>query len=99
MFYCFDLLWLNGESFMNLPLSVRLEKLKKIVTPIDNRVEFVQSKYFTPKMDKEIEEFLQISKQDNCEGLIAKCPESVYECTRASTWLKLKLIILNLEIR
>ena len=84
--YCvFDLLQLNGKDTTSLPLIDRKELLKQII-PTDNPV----IKY----SDHIIENgkyFLQVSKEKDLEGIMAKRMDSKYYPGRRTTdWLKIK---------
>lgn len=83
IYYVFDLLWLNGESLMHLPLLERKALLKKII-PSKGLIRISQS--FPPK-----KEFLAAIQKAGLEGMIAKRVGSLYSPgIRGSDWLKIK---------
>ena len=84
-FYVFDLLWLNGESLLEKPLSERRELLSKLL-PKDNDTIFVSSDFNATGI-----EFFEMAKQMNLEGIIAKKADSQYvPGARSPEWVKVK---------
>ena len=51
-------------------------------------MEFVQAKLCAT--EGEVDEYLTLSRQSGCEGLMAKKMDSIYTCNRSNDWLKLK---------
>ncbi|KAJ2909936.1 ATP-dependent DNA ligase Cdc17, partial [Coemansia aciculifera] len=90
--FAFDLLFLNGEALIRLPLRQRRDLLHKHFTPVLNKFQFATAKDLTEVED--IQEFLELSVQENCEGLMIKTLDgesSSYEPSKRSmNWLKLK---------
>ncbi|KAJ2763915.1 ATP-dependent DNA ligase Cdc17, partial [Coemansia nantahalensis] len=90
--FAFDLLFLNGEPLIRLPLRRRRELLRENFTPVPNMFQHAVSKDLTEVAD--IQEFLEQSVIDNCEGLMVKTLDgdmSSYEPSKRSmNWLKLK---------
>ncbi|KAI9305046.1 ATP-dependent DNA ligase [Cunninghamella echinulata] len=90
--YVFDCLYLNGESLLQKSLQERREILKEGFT--ETKDEF----YFAQHMDSndiaDIQTFLDVSLQNNCEGLMIKTYEgnqATYEPSKRSrNWLKVK---------
>lgn len=84
----FDLLYLNGEETINLPLVERRRLLNKIIKKggdieIDSHLE--------TSSVKEVSEFFKEAKRKNLEGIMVKKPESLYEAgARAYSWIKFK---------
>ena len=84
-FYVFDLLWLNGHSLVNLPLSERKALLKKHLKTNDT-IQLSES-FDTSGMD-----FFATAKSIGLEGIIAKKADSVYSPgLRSKEWLKIKV--------
>jgi len=82
--YLFDMLWLDGYSLMNLPLTERKEILK-IVVPGTGIIRISES------FEADAVEFFQVAKKLNLEGIIAKKADSVYTTgKRTKDWLKIK---------
>lgn len=80
----FDLLWLNGYSTKDLPLTQRKELLK------DALVETEIVKYCDHVPENGIDFFNQMKKM-KLEGMIAKKADSLYvENYRTTNWLKIK---------
>ncbi|KAJ2785298.1 ATP-dependent DNA ligase Cdc17 [Coemansia javaensis] len=90
--FSFDLLFLNGEPLIKLPLRRRRELLREHFVPVANKFQYATSRDLTEVED--IQEFLEQSIVDNCEGLMIKTLDgemSSYEPSKRSlNWLKLK---------
>ncbi|QNQ01438.1 DNA ligase 1 [Yarrowia lipolytica] len=90
--FAFDILYLNGESLLTLPLAERRQKLKEAFTEVPG--EFLFAKSMDTSNVEEIQTFLDQSIKDSCEGLMVKLlegKESGYEPSKRSrNWLKVK---------
>lgn len=85
VFYAFDLLWLDGINILDEPLQVRREALKQIM-PESGVIRF------SDHIDDIGNDFFEVAKKNNLEGIIAKRKDSVYiPDSRAKTWLKIKI--------
>ena len=84
-FYVFDLLWYDGYSLMELPLTQRREILKDIVVESD-LIHISQDFVSTGT------EFFKVAGQMNLEGIMAKKEDSLYSPgVRTKEWLKIKI--------
>ena len=94
-FVAFDLLGVDGEGWLDRPLSERREMLEKInfSGPI------YRCDVFRATTAEEVdEEFNEARRRDN-EGLIAKDPTSLYSPgRRGKQWLKLKKAMPTLDV-
>lgn len=90
--FVFDILYLNGESLLQKPLSERREHVKESFQLVEG--EFAHAKSMNTNNIDEIQTFLDQSLKDGCEGLMIKMlqgKESGYEPSKRSrNWLKLK---------
>ncbi|RQM12214.1 hypothetical protein DD237_007829 [Peronospora effusa] len=103
--YAFDLLYLNGESFLGTPLAKRREKLREMFEVNPGNFEFATSLDVEDSVDvkdnpeameeavDKVRNFLEEAVRENCEGLMVKTleKEATYEpANRSHKWLKLK---------
>lgn len=104
--YAFDLLYLNGDSCLTMPLGKRRELLRSLFEIVPGEFEFADSIDVEPdaglnKDDAEameqavatVRNFLEQAVRDQCEGLMVKTleQEATYEpANRSHKWLKLK---------
>ncbi|KAK9447071.1 ATP-dependent DNA ligase [Limtongia smithiae] len=90
--FAFDVLYFNGESQLQRPLDERRGLLHTKFFPREG--EFAFAKYMDGTDVDSIQEFLDQSVKDSCEGLMVKMlsgAESFYEPSKRSrNWLKLK---------
>ncbi|KAH9486949.1 DNA ligase 1 [Psilocybe cubensis] len=90
--FAFDLLYLNGEPLLQLPLYRRRELLREHFVVVPGEFGFAKSS--DSETTEEIQSFLEESVKDGCEGLMVKMLDtdaSFYEPSRRSVnWLKLK---------
>lgn len=85
VYYVFDLLWIDGLNIMNEPLYLRREILKQIM-PESGIIRY------SDHIDDIGNDFFEIAKKNNLEGIVAKKKDSVYiPDSRAKTWLKIKI--------
>jgi len=85
LYYVFDVLWLNGENLMNLPLKERKAVLQTLI-PKDS---IIRSGF---SMEALGTEFFEAAKNMGLEGIIAKRSDSVYiPGDRSKDWLKIKV--------
>ena len=85
VYYIFDIIWLDGISLVNLPLTERQNILKQI-TPDSNIIRYSDS------IDDYGIDFYNIAKENSLEGIIAKRKDSLYQPGyRTKNWLKIKI--------
>ncbi len=84
----FDVMYVDGKSYLDEKYEKRREMLAKITT----EGEFVKLVPMTiVQNESEIEEFLENSINSGCEGLMLKMLDATYKAgSRGSNWLKLK---------
>ena len=84
VFQAFDLLHLDGQSLLDVPLEQRKRLLGLVVRPTA-RVQV------PPAIETEGQAFFEAARAQRLEGIVAKHRRSRYEPgRRASTWLKIK---------
>jgi DNA ligase-1 len=94
-FVVFDLLWLNGQSLLTIPLRERRRHLGKIGLPS----QFQIAKLTSAHSAAEIEQTFQQAHRRLNEGLMIKDPESFYlPGTRGMFWFKLKKELATLDV-
>ncbi|KAG7348013.1 ATP-dependent DNA ligase [Nitzschia inconspicua] len=88
----FDLMYLNGESLLGKTLKTRRSLLHKHFAPVEGKFQFATSLDHTEDGDTMVlEQFLDMAVKGQCEGLMVKTMDDVYEPSRRSlNWLKLK---------
>ena len=94
-FVVFDLLWLNGQSLLRIPLHERRRHLAKVRLPS----QFQIAKLISAHSAAEIEQTFQQARRRLNEGLMIKDPESFYlPGTRGMFWFKLKKALATLDV-
>src|SRR6266581_7049655 len=94
-FVVFDLLWLNGQSLLRIPLRERRRHLGKVRLPS----QFQIAKLTSAHSAAEIEQTFQQARRRLNEGLMIKDPESFYlPGTRGMFWFKLKKELATLDV-
>ncbi|KAI7852753.1 ATP-dependent DNA ligase, partial [Circinella umbellata] len=90
--FAFDCLYMNGESLLQESLRTRREKLLEGFQETEN--EFFFARHMDTDNIEDIQTFLDVSIQKNCEGLMVKIydgEEASYEPSKRSrNWLKVK---------
>jgi bifunctional non-homologous end joining protein LigD len=86
VYYAFDLLFLDGTDLRARPLTERRKLLARLLKKAPPNIRFSE------ELSGTREELLQVARQFQLEGLIAKRPDSLYEAGRRSgAWVKVKL--------
>jgi DNA ligase-1 len=95
VFVAFDLLWLDGESFLRRPLRERREALQGLKLP----TAFQAAQIYPAHSADEIENAFQAARRRFNEGLMVKDPESIYSPGRRGMfWFKLKKELATLDV-
>ena len=92
----FDIMYLNGEELMDLPLVERRSKLESCVRSGDKIK--VDTQYITDDLDKIMEIYNDALKAGH-EGVMIKNPDSPYSPgKRGKNWLKKKPVMETLDL-
>ncbi|MGJ8643991.1 MAG: ATP-dependent DNA ligase [Luteolibacter sp.] len=93
-YVAFDLLWLEGEELLEVPLRDRRARLEsRGLEGMFDVIDLIRA-----DSDEEVERCFKRSLQDEHEGLIAKDPESFYvPGRRGKSWMKLKGVMPTLD--
>jgi bifunctional non-homologous end joining protein LigD len=84
IYYVFDVLWINGQSMINIPLNERREKLKEILPQSE-------SVLLSQEIIEKGKDFFKSVSKIGLEGIIAKRNSSLYfPGERTRDWLKIK---------
>src|SRR6185503_7313649 len=87
----FDILYVDGQSKLNLSYVERRKLLKKIVDSARNKEKIKLIKQTVAEKPEEIDRFMSIAIADGCEGVMIKQLSSTYRAgAREFAWVKLK---------
>lgn len=88
----FDLMYFNGKSLLTTRLEERREIMKTNFLPVQGKFQYATALDFVEDGDTTaLEQFLDAAVKGQCEGLMVKTMDDVYEPSRRSlNWLKLK---------
>jgi len=85
--YSFDLLYLDGENLMNMPLEERKDRLRRILRG-GPRLEY------SDHVERDGVAFYRKAEEMGLEGVVAKRKGSIYQPgIRSSDWLKIRIEI------
>jgi bifunctional non-homologous end joining protein LigD len=86
VYYVFDLLHLDGRSWIKMPIEERQAALEKLAASMPGAIRF------SPVFERKPADLLAAVQKQGLEGIIAKRPGSLYEPDqRSGTWLKCKV--------
>jgi DNA ligase 1 len=95
LYMVFDLLRLNGETLLKVPLSERRRRLDQLTLPDRVKVSPVRKVASL----QEIEEAYQTARKDFQEGLMIKDANSLYTPgRRGGSWIKFKIELATLDV-
>ena len=87
-FKAFDLLWMDGETLLDLPLAVRRERLEGL-QPLPEALSLAEFRLVSTV--REIEDAFEAARSRGHEGLMIKDPGSLYvPGRRGREWIKFK---------
>jgi bifunctional non-homologous end joining protein LigD len=84
LYYAFDLLYLDGYDWRQVPLEERKRKLESLMMPGE------QLRY-SDHYAKHGKALFEIARQKKLEGILAKKKASSYQERRSHEWLKIKI--------
>jgi len=91
--FLFDLLYIDGESLLNLPHEKRRKKLLALFSGKKVKVQDIVYPISEVKINsaKELEDFFKKNIADGLEGVVVKKPEAIYQAGKRNfNWIKLK---------
>lgn len=95
---CYDLLWLNGQTLLKVPLHERRRELERLLAA-DTGARLHLAPVTQASTAEDIEAAFLCSRRRGNEGLLAKDPQSVYTPGRRGlAWLKLKKAYATLDV-
>ncbi|KAK9313004.1 hypothetical protein V1524DRAFT_437565 [Lipomyces starkeyi] len=83
--FAFDLMYLNGESLLDVPFRTRRGLLRSSFAPVPHKFAFAESIDATPLDQDAISTFFRSSIESKCEGIMVKLLDSIAATTTAST--------------
>ncbi|OGB97517.1 hypothetical protein A3F06_03205 [candidate division TM6 bacterium RIFCSPHIGHO2_12_FULL_36_22] len=88
--FIFDLLYLNGESYLDKSLKIRRATLKNLFDEFSNdKIKLIEE--VTIKTAQELEDYFHEQVGDGLEGVVVKKPNSHYQPGKRNfNWIKLK---------
>lgn len=88
VYIVFDLLQLDGQDLLAMPLIQRKELLAEVVKQLGSKIVV-----YSDHVLNEGEKLFKTAKQEGWEGIIAKEADSLYaEGRRSMSWLKIKIV-------
>ncbi|MGC9177808.1 MAG: ATP-dependent DNA ligase [Conexivisphaera sp.] len=89
VYFAYDVLYMDGRSLVDMPLSERKRWLSELLP--ERRGVVSTSPWWTVRSAEEIAELFRRSRDEGYEGLMLKDPDSTYELgKRGWKWMKLK---------
>lgn len=87
--YIFDLLFLNGESYLDKTHAERRKKLTEIVPVKDSHLFIIEERSFVE--GESLNQYFIDNLTSGLEGLVVKRPDAIYQSGKRNfTWIKLK---------
>jgi len=85
LYYAFDLPYLRGQDLRGEPLDIRRKMLREIVHALPDPI------HYSETFEVPVEQLLQVVRERNLEGVVAKRRNSVYQPgKRSGAWVKLR---------
>ncbi|MGI6278329.1 MAG: ATP-dependent DNA ligase [Patescibacteria group bacterium] len=90
-YYCFDILYFNGQSLLDTPFYKRRKILKKLITQKGKKKKIFLSPQILTDDPKELKTYHQKQINKGLEGVVVKKWRSSYDVgKRGFTWVKFK---------
>ncbi|KAK9352339.1 hypothetical protein V1523DRAFT_414281 [Lipomyces doorenjongii] len=83
--FAFDLMYLNGESLLDVPFRTRRELLRSSFAPVPHKFAYAESIDATPLDQDAISTFFHSSIESKCEGIMVKLLDSITATTTTTT--------------
>lgn len=88
--FLFDLLYLDGQSCLDMPYNKRHDQLEKILTNIETNHLFI-SQHVAIESAQQLENYFLETIELGLEGLVVKRPDATYQPGKRNfNWIKLK---------
>lgn len=88
--FLFDLLYLNGNSCLDMPYTQRHQQLEKILDKINTHHLFI-SEHVAIDNAQQLENYFLKTVEMGLEGLVVKRPDAIYQPGKRNfNWIKLK---------
>lgn len=88
--FLFDLLYLNGQNYLEIPYTQRHSQLQKMISGIQTEHLFV-IEHKQINSSKELEDYFYSEVAHGLEGLVVKRPDAIYQPGKRNfNWIKLK---------
>jgi bifunctional non-homologous end joining protein LigD len=84
LYYAFDLLYCDGYDLRKVPLDARKKKLASLIVEGD-------ALRYSDHYEQQGKALFAIAGEKGLEGILAKKRDSVYQESRSSEWLKIKI--------
>ncbi|PZF73258.1 ATP-dependent DNA ligase [Taibaiella soli] len=95
---CYDLLEQDGKDIRDMPLSSRRQQLEYLVTLAGSQAPLIISPVFPCNNWDEVIAIREAARDNNCEGVMLKKKDSVYETgRRRGNWWKWKVDPLTVD--
>jgi len=90
VYFAFDLLNLDGEDLMKLPLEARKQRLEKLLAKAANQAGIVR---YSDHVIGSGDAFFKLACKQGLEGIVSKRRDAPYSPGRGKSWVKTKCLL------